>query len=324
LQVGCFINTLLHLFLFDYDIYLEMISASQSQFTCKIFALQKICVAENGMNSNVWRIDKEFIYIYDVQLCGLSDILEKARKNTGIRTRNERSEFMKTIGLIGGMSWESTVTYYQLINEMIKERMGGFHSAKILLYSVDFQEIEECQSKGEWEKSADILVDAAQRLEKGGADFLVICTNTMHKVVPQIQAQVGLPILHIAKAAADELLANNIKRVALLGTKYTMQQDFYKEKLIDAGLEVLIPTDADVEIVNRVIYDELCLGVISEESRREYVRIIEQLTGKGAQGVILGCTEIGLLIRQEHTSLPIFDTTHIHARKAVELAAGKQ
>lgn len=223
---------------------------------------------------------------------------------------------MKTIGLIGGMSWESTVTYYQIINETVKEKMGGLHSAKILLYSVDFAEIEACQAKGEWDKSADILTDAAKNLEKAGADFIVICTNTMHKVVPQIQEQIHIPIIHIADATADALEHNGIKKVALLGTKYTMTQDFYKEKLISRGIAVVIPDAADVELVNHVIYDELCLGIISSESRKQYIRIMEQLKRNGAEGVILGCTEIGLLIHQKDSSLPVFDTTQIHAQAA--------
>ncbi|RDU23626.1 aspartate/glutamate racemase family protein [Anaerosacchariphilus polymeriproducens] len=223
---------------------------------------------------------------------------------------------MKTIGLIGGMSWESTVTYYKIINEVVKEQLGGLHSAKILLYSVDFQEIEECQVNGDWEKSGEILAEAALSLEKAGADFIVICTNTMHKVVPQIQSKIKIPIIHIAEATAEKLLENKIEKVALLGTKYTMKQDFYKEKLMNVGIEVLIPDDEDIEFVNHVIYDELCMGKIEEKSKQEYLRIIHKLAEQGAQGVILGCTEIGLLIQQEDTKLPVFDTTHIHGEKA--------
>lgn len=227
---------------------------------------------------------------------------------------------MKTIGLIGGMSWESTVTYYQIINQAVKERLGGLHSAKLLLYSVDFAEIEKCQAKEEWNESADILAAAAKNLERAGADFIVICTNTMHKVLPQIQKQIDILILHIADATADALIETGIKKVALLGTKYTMMQDFYKEKLIARGISVMIPDEEGVELVNRVIYDELCLGVVSDTSRNQYKQIIEDMKEKGAEGVILGCTEIGLLIHQEDSSLPIFDTTHIHAR-AVALKA---
>ena len=228
----------------------------------------------------------------------------------------EGSFKMKTIGLIGGMSWESTVTYYQLINETIKEQCGGLHSAKILMYSVDFAEIEECQANGEWEKSGEILANVAQNLEKAGADFIVICTNTMHKVLPQIQESINIPIIHIADATADELEKQKIKKVALLGTKYTMTQDFYKERILARGIEVMIPEETDVEIVNRIIYEELCLGEIREASKTEYIRIINQLKDEGAEGIILGCTEIGLLIKQEDSSLPVFDTTQIHAKVA--------
>jgi aspartate racemase len=227
---------------------------------------------------------------------------------------------MKTIGLIGGMRWESTVTYYQLINKAVKEKLGGLHSAKLLLYSVDFAEIEECQSSGEWDKSGEILAGAAKKLEKAGADFIVICTNTMHKVVPQIQRQIHIPILHIADATADALEQAGIRKVALLGTKYTMTQDFYKERLEARGISVMIPDAKGVELVNRVIYSELCVGIISEESRRQFAKIIREMKAGGAEGVILGCTEIGLLIQQEDSVLPVFDTTQIHAQKAAEQA----
>lgn len=223
---------------------------------------------------------------------------------------------MKTIGLIGGMSWESTVTYYQLINETVKKELGGLHSAKILLYSVDFAEIEEYQAKGQWDKSGEILGQVAANLEQAGADFIVICTNTMHKVVPQIQKKIRIPVLHIAEATAEVLKEKGIDKVGLLGTKYTMTQNFYKNKLLDAGIEVVIPDACDVETVNDVIYQELCLGVIREDSKQKFVQIIEKLREDGAQGVILGCTEIGLLIRQADTSLPVFDTTQIHAERA--------
>ena len=223
---------------------------------------------------------------------------------------------MKTIGMIGGMSWESTVTYYRIINETIKRELGGFHSAKILLYSVDFDEIEKYQSSGEWDKSADLLSDAAERLEKAGADFIIICTNTMHKVAPQMSKHISIPIIHIAEATAEKLKERGITTVGLLGTKYTMTQDFYKTKLTDAGIKVVIPNDEDIETVNGVIYNELCLGNIREESKEKYLAIIKKLADSGAQGVILGCTEIGLLIRQEDLDLPVFDTTLIHAEKA--------
>ena len=227
---------------------------------------------------------------------------------------------MKTIGLIGGMSWESTVTYYQIINETVRDGLGGLHSAKILLYSVDFAEIEECQAKGEWERSGEILADAAMRLESAGADFIVICTNTMHKVVNQIQAKIRIPIVHIADATAEALLQAGITKTALLGTKYTMTQDFYKDRLVQKGISVVIPNEKEIEKVNDVIYNELCLGIVSDESREDYIRVIERLKEEGAQAVILGCTEIGLLISQTDSVLPVYDTTWIHARTAAEKA----
>lgn len=227
---------------------------------------------------------------------------------------------MKTIGLIGGMSWESTIPYYRIINEEIKEKLGGLHSAKIVLYSVEFDEIEKCQSSGEWEKSGEILGNAARGIENAGADFILICTNTMHKVAPQIASMINIPIVHIADATADELEKRNIKTVGLLGTKYTMTQDFYKQRLIDRGINVVIPDEEGIDTVNSIIYDELCVGKIEDSSREKYKKIIEDLTGKGAEGVILGCTEIGLLIGQSDVSIPVFDTTVIHAKRAAELA----
>lgn len=223
---------------------------------------------------------------------------------------------MKTIGLIGGMSWESTETYYRMINETVKECLGGLHSAKCILYSVDFAEIEACQSAGDWGRSAGLLSLAAVSLERAGADFIVICTNTMHKVVPEMRRAVQIPILHIAEMTALELEKNGIQRVGLLGTKYTMEQDFYKQVLIDRGIRVIVPEEAERQIVNSVIYDELCLGITSRDSRNQYLEIIARLGEKGAQAIILGCTEIGLLIRQEDTPIPLFDTTLIHARAA--------
>ncbi|EOS65339.1 aspartate/glutamate racemase family protein [Oscillibacter sp. 1-3] len=227
---------------------------------------------------------------------------------------------MKTIGLIGGMSWESTISYYKIINEAVKARLGGLHSAKIILYSVEFDEIERCQSSGDWEKSGSILGGAAQALEAAGADFLLICTNTMHKVAPQIASMVRIPIVHIADATAGELEKSHIRRVGLLGTKYTMTQDFYKQKLTDRGIDVLIPDEADIELVNDVIFHELCVGEINDASREQFRRIIGGLGEKGAEGVILGCTEIGLLIHQADSPLPVFDTTLIHAGRAAEIA----
>ena len=227
---------------------------------------------------------------------------------------------MKTIGLIGGMSWESTVPYYQIINEEVKQKLGGLHSAKIILYSVEFDEIEKCQSSGNWEKSGEILGHAAQGLEAAGADFILICTNTMHKVAPQIASMIHVPIIHIADATADALQEKHIGKVGLLGTKYTMTQDFYKQKLIDRGIEVVIPDEDDIETVNEIIFHELCVGKILDKSRVRFQEVIKRLQEKGAEGVILGCTEIGLLIHQPDSALPVFDTTLIHAKKAAEMA----
>ena len=223
---------------------------------------------------------------------------------------------LKTIGLIGGMSWESTVTYYKIINETVKEKLGGLHSAKCILYSVDFQEIEECQANGNWEKSGEILGEAAYNLEKAGADFIVICTNTMHKVVNQIKEKISIPILHIAEMTAEKILEKGLKNIPLLGTKYTMEQDFYKSKLIEKGINVIIPDKNDIEIINEVIYDELCLGTINFNSKKKFLEIVDKLRNKGAEGIILGCTEIGLLIKNEDTDVPLFDTAIIHAEQA--------
>ena len=223
---------------------------------------------------------------------------------------------LKTIGLIGGMSWESTVTYYKIINETVKEKLGGLHSAKCILYSVDFQEIEECQANGNWEKSGEILGEAAYNLEKAGADFIVICTNTMHKVVNQIKEKISIPILHIAEMTAEKILEKGLKNIALLGTKYTMEQDFYKSKLIEKGINVIIPDKNDIETINEVIYDELCLGTINSDSKKKFLEIVDKLRSKGAEGIILGCTEIGLLIKNEDTDVPLFDTAISHAEQA--------
>ena len=223
---------------------------------------------------------------------------------------------LKTIGLIGGMSWESTVTYYKIINETVKEKLGGLHSAKCILYSVDFHEIEECQANGNWKKSGEILGEAANNLEKAGADFIVICTNTMHKVINQIKEKISIPILHIAEMTAEKILEKGLKNIALLGTKYTMEQDFYKSKLIEKGINVIIPDKNDIEIINEVIYDELCLGTINSNSKKKFLEIVDKLRSKGAEGIILGCTEIGLLIKNEDTGVPLFDTAVIHAEEA--------
>lgn len=227
---------------------------------------------------------------------------------------------MKTIGLLGGMSWESTVHYYQIINEEVKNKLGGLHSAKIILYSVEFAEIENYQSSNQWKKCGEILGRAAKKLEDAGADFILICSNTIHKVTSQIASMIQIPVVHIADATADELKTCHIKRVGLLGTRYTMKQDFYKDRLSDRGIEVIIPDDVDVDVVNRIIFEELCVGKINEKSRKIFQKIIEKMQKKGAEGVILGCTEIGLLIHQSDVSVPIFDTTVIHAKKAVQIA----
>ncbi len=225
---------------------------------------------------------------------------------------------MKTIGLIGGMSWESTVTYYRVINEEIKKRLGGFHSGKILLYSVDFDEIEKCQMSGEWEKSGEILADAAKRLEKAGADFIVICTNTMHKVFGQVQAAVKIPVLHIAETTAEIMKKDKITKTGLLGTKFTMEQDFYKSVLAENGIEAVVPDEDGRKTVSDVIYNELCMGQIKESSKKQFLEIIEKLRDQGAQAVILGCTEIGLLVEQKDVDIPVYDTALIHAEVAAE------
>ncbi len=229
-------------------------------------------------------------------------------------------EKMKTIGLIGGMSWESTIPYYRIINECVKERLGSLHSARIILYSVEFSELEKCMTGGNWERIAEILGDVASKLENAGADVILICTNTMHKLFGKIQQRVGVPIIHIADATADELEKHGFKKVALLGTRFTMTEDFYTARLAEHGFEVVIPKGDDIELVDRVIFKELCCGIINEKSRSDYAGIIAKLKDEGAEAVILGCTEIGLLIRQEDSVLPAFDTTEIHARSVAEFA----
>ncbi len=228
---------------------------------------------------------------------------------------------MKTIGLIGGMSWESSLEYYRIINETVKERLGGLHSAECVMYSVDFAPMEVLQRQGRWQEAAQCLIEAAQNVERAGADFVVLCTNTMHKVADDIQANITIPLLHIADATAQKVRAANIKTIGLLGTRFTMEEDFYKGRLShNYGLDVIIPDDNEREIVHRVIYDELVLGDIRPESRAHYVRIMERLVQSGAEGIILGCTEIGLLIHDEDSHVPLFDTTRIHAVAAVEYA----
>lgn len=230
---------------------------------------------------------------------------------------------MKTIGLIGGMSWESSIEYYRIINETAKEKLGGLHSAKSLMVTVDFAEIEKLQHADRWDEAAQILIRCAQDLERGGADFIVLCTNTMHKLADQIIANINIPFLHIADATARKIQAVGIKRIGLLGTRFTMEHDFYKGRLIDSfGLDVVIPNESDREIVHRVIYDELVQGKVLASSREEYKRIMKDLVAQGADGIILGCTEIELLVKDGDSSVPLFPTTLIHAVSAVEEALG--
>ena len=227
---------------------------------------------------------------------------------------------MKTIGLIGGMSYESTIPYYKIINDEVNKALGGIHSAKVVLYSVDFDEIESRQRSNDWDECGQILKNAAISLEKAGADIILICTNTMHKVFQDVQAGVKVPVLHIAKATASKLIESNVKKVALLGTIYTMTQDFYKSVLIESGLEVVIPDDIQMQEINRIIFEELCKGKIVDSSREYFSKVIDSLKAKGAQAVILGCTEIGLLVTEDKSALKVFDTTVIHAKAAVEAA----
>lgn len=227
---------------------------------------------------------------------------------------------MKTIGLIGGTSFESTVTYYQVINRKVNSILGGQHSAKCILYSVDFHDIETNIASGQWDKVSTILTDAAQTLENAGAEFIVLCTNTLHKLVSDMAKKINIPIVHIAEVTADELVSHKIQKIGLLGTKPTMVLDFYKEKLMQRGIETRIPSSEDIELINAIIFDELCHGIVTARSKREFLRIITALHENGAQGVILGCTEIGLLVRQADTTVPLFDTALIHAEKAARLS----
>jgi aspartate racemase len=227
---------------------------------------------------------------------------------------------MKTMGLIGGMSWESTQIYYRLINQKMRDQLGGLHSAKLVMVSVDFAEIETLQHQGDWDAAAAILVSAARSLESAGADFMVLCTNTMHKVAPQIEQAVSIPLLHIADATANALAEGGISSVGLLGTRFTMEQAFYRDRLEDHGIRVIVPDESQRATVHQVIFDELCLGEIRADSKQAYLEIVASLAGRGAQGVILGCTEIGLLIQASDTDVRLFDTTEIHAEQAVQLA----
>tara|TARA_R100001377_G_scaffold82411_1_gene62762 strand:- start:525 stop:1214 length:690 start_codon:yes stop_codon:yes gene_type:complete len=227
---------------------------------------------------------------------------------------------VKTIGMLGGMSWESTLSYYRALNLGVKSALGGLHSARILLNSVDFAQIEALQHEGRWDETALILADAAAALETAGADFLMICTNTMHKVAPQIQARISIPLLHIADATGSVLRKDGVKRVGLLGTRFTMEQDFYRERIQAQGIAVIVPDQSARDLVHGVIYEELCLGKIKAESKAKFLGIVDALAGAGAEAVILGCTEIALLIQQEDTQIPLYDTTAIHAEQAVLLA----
>ena len=229
---------------------------------------------------------------------------------------------MKAIGLIGGMSWESTLSYYKLLNEEVKMQLGGLHSAKLVLYSVDFAPIAAFQSQGKWEEAAQIIQDAALRLERAGAEIILLCTNTMHKILPLITPQITTPFLHIADATALALKAHHKYKPILLGTRFTMQEDFYKKVLATHGIDVVVPNESECEIINTIIYDELCLGNIKSSSQRAYLDIIERLSKEDTKidSVILGCTEIGLLLHQENSFLPLFDTTILHAKRAVKIA----
>ena len=239
-------------------------------------------------------------------------------------TTFKQGNFMKTIGMLGGMSWESTASYYKALNEGVKHSLGGLHSAKICMVSVDFAEIEALQHQGDWQQTAKLLTKAAKSVEVGGANFLLICTNTMHKVADEIASNITIPILHIADATAEQLKLDNISRVGLLGTQFTMEQNFYKERLTNKhNIEVLIPEPNERKRVHEVIYSQLCQGIIDDDSRTDYVRIIERLFAQGAQAIILGCTEIALLVKPQHTQVPLYDTTKIHAEAAVKLALAK-
>jgi aspartate racemase len=228
---------------------------------------------------------------------------------------------MKTIGLIGGMSWESTLEYYRIINEAVKEKLGGFHSAEMVLYSVDFAEVEALQHRGEWDRAAVLLTEAARRVEAAGADFALLATNTMHRVFDEIQKGIRIPLLHIADVTGREIQARGLTRIGLLGTRFTMEQEFYKGKLArDFGIDVLIPDEAERQAIHGILYNELCLGAVKDSSREVFRKIIGRLEGRGAQGIVLGCTEIPLIVKQKDYGLPLFDTTDLHARAAVELA----
>jgi aspartate racemase len=231
---------------------------------------------------------------------------------------------MKTIGLVGGMSWESSLEYYRIINEAVKEKLGGFHSAKCIMYSVDFEEIEKLQHQGKWEEATVLMIDAARRVEKGGADFVVICTNTMHKMADDVQESINISLLHIADVTAEEIIKRGLKKVGLLGTRFTMEEDFYKGRLLEKhGLEIIIPNEEERQTIHSILYSELVMGEIKRISKETFQTIIQNLEARGVEGVILGCTEIPLLVKQEDYEIPLFDTTTIHARAAVDFALGE-
>jgi len=230
---------------------------------------------------------------------------------------------MKTIGLIGGMSWESSVLYYQLINRKVNSVLGGVHSGKSVMVTVDFEEIADLQRKSDWGTLAEMMIDAAKALQNAGADMVLICANTMHKVSAEVASNIDIPLIHIGDVTADAIKKQGLKKIGLLGTKYTMEQNFIKDRIQNQGIEVIIPEEADREIIHNVIYNELAKGIISDDSRKAYLTIINKLVAAGAEGVILGCTEIGMLIKPTDTAIPTFDTTIIHAEKAVELALQK-
>ncbi len=231
---------------------------------------------------------------------------------------------MKIIGLIGGMSWESSQEYYRIINETVKEMLGGFHSAKIIMYSVDFEEIEKLQHQEKWRELTELMIDAARRIERGGADFVVICTNTMHKMADDVQKNIKIPLLHIADVTAEKIKEKGLRKIGLLGTKFTMEEEFYKGRLAERyGLDVIIPNEEERQIVHDVIFNELCLGEIKQSSKEQFKKIMQNLVSRGAEGIILGCTEIPLLVKQEDVEVPLFDTTMIHAKSAVEYAIKK-
>ena len=227
---------------------------------------------------------------------------------------------MKRIGLIGGMSWESTIPYYKIINEEINAKLGGLHSADIILYSLNFAELEKYQSKNDWEKVCEIIINAAKILESSKCDFILICSNTIHKMYDKIQNQIKIPIIHIAEVISEELLNHNVNKVLLLGTKYTMKENFIKDILIKNKIDVLIPEENDINTINNIIFNELCLGKFEEKSKKDIIEIIHKMEKYGCNGVVLGCTELGLLLKQEDLNIKLFDTTVIHAKKAAKLS----